>query len=63
MDGAPSTSDEDPESLVAGTKIIARVDGIHTVAMGDDVRLAVKTHLTHFFDPATGAPLRDPGTT
>jgi len=24
----------------------------------EDVRLAVKTHLAHFFDPATGDPLR-----
>jgi hypothetical protein len=48
----------DVGALVAGTKIIARVDGIHTVTMGQDVRLAVKTHLAHFFDPASGAPLR-----
>jgi len=26
--------------------------------MGQDVRLAVKTHLTHGFDPSSGAPLR-----
>ena len=58
VDGAPTAAEDDPEALVAGTKIIARVDGIHTVAMGQDVRLAVKTHLTHFFDPASGAPLR-----
>ena len=57
VDGAPVAAEDDPEALVAGTKIIARVDGIHTITMGQDVRLAVKTHLTHFFDPATGAPL------
>jgi multiple sugar transport system ATP-binding protein len=62
VDGAPTTSEDDPESLVAGTKIIARVDGIHTISMGQDVQLAVKTHLTHFFDPSSGAPLRAPGT-
>ncbi len=58
VDGAPAAGGDDPEALVAGTKIIARVDGIHTVAMGQDVALGVKTHLTHFFDPASGAPLR-----
>ncbi len=49
----------DPEALpVDKTLLIARVDGVHTVAMGQRVRLAVKTHLLHFFDPQTGAPLR-----
>ncbi len=51
--------DVDPESIpVDKTLLIARVDGVHTVAMGENVRLAVKTHLLHFFDPVTGAPLR-----
>ena len=51
--------DVDPEAIpVDKTLLIARVDGIHTVAMGERVRLAVKTHLLHFFDPETGAPLR-----
>ena len=51
--------DVDPEAIpVDKTLLIARVDGVHTVAMGERVRLAVKTHLLHFFDPATGAPLR-----
>jgi multiple sugar transport system ATP-binding protein len=51
--------DVDPEALpLDKTLLIARVDGVHTVAMGERVRLAVKTHLLHFFDPATGAPLR-----
>jgi multiple sugar transport system ATP-binding protein len=58
VDGAPTAAEDDPEALVTGTKVIARVDGIHTVAMGQDVRLAVKTHLTHFFDPTSGEPLR-----
>jgi multiple sugar transport system ATP-binding protein len=58
VDGAPTAGEDGHEALVAGTKIIARVDGIHTVTMGQDVRLAVKTHLAHFFDPASGAPLR-----
>ncbi len=57
VDGAPAASD-DEAGLVKGTKVIARIDGIHTVAMGQDVRLAVKTHLAHFFDPVTGDPLR-----
>jgi hypothetical protein len=38
--------------------IIARIDGVHVVAMGQRVRLAVKTHLLHFFDPAERRPLR-----
>ncbi len=51
--------DVDPEALpVDKTLLIARVDGVHTVAMGERVRLAVKTHLLHFFDPESGAPLR-----
>jgi multiple sugar transport system ATP-binding protein len=51
--------DVDPEALpVDKTLLIARVDGVHTVAMGEHVRLAVKTHLLHFFDPESGAPLR-----
>ena len=51
--------DTDPEAIpVDKTLLIARVDGVHTVAMGERVRLAVKTHLLHFFDPVSGAPLR-----
>lgn len=51
--------DLDTEALpIDKTLIIARVDGVHTVGMGEKVRLAVKTHLLHFFDPETGAPLR-----
>jgi hypothetical protein len=38
--------------------IIACVDGVRIVTTGDRVRLAVKTHLLHFFDPASGLPLR-----
>ena len=29
-----------------------------TTFEGQRVRLAVKTHLLHFFDPSSGAPLR-----
>jgi len=58
IDGVPTTSEDGTEALIEGTKVIARVDGIHTIAMGQQVRLAVKTHLAHFFDPATGEPLR-----
>jgi multiple sugar transport system ATP-binding protein len=57
IDGILLDPDDDSAS-VAETRIIARVDGVHVVSMGEPVRLAVKTHLTHFFDPATGAPLR-----
>ncbi len=50
--------DPDDDSLADGTRIIARIDGIHVVAMGERIRLALKTHLAHFFDPADGRPLR-----
>ena len=52
------TIDPDEETLEDGTPIIARIDGVHVVAMGEHVRLALKTHLAHFFDPADGRPLR-----
>jgi multiple sugar transport system ATP-binding protein len=58
VEGAPSPSDEGDEIARGHTRIVARVEGIHVVHAGDRVRLAVKTHLAHFFDPATGAPLR-----
>jgi len=62
LDGELVTADdgENGDSSVSGskTKLIAKVDGIHTVRTGDETRLAVKTHLAHFFDPATGQPLR-----
>ncbi len=53
----------DPDAVADGlpvdkTPLIARVDGVHIVAMGARVRLAVKTHLLHFFDPGSGEPLR-----
>jgi multiple sugar transport system ATP-binding protein len=57
VDGAPVAADDDDDQRGV-TKVIARIDGIHQVKMGDAVVLAVKTHLAHFFDPATGAPLR-----
>ncbi|HSP28961.1 MAG TPA: ATP-binding cassette domain-containing protein, partial [Ilumatobacteraceae bacterium] len=50
--------DPDDDSIADGTRIIARIDGIHVVAMGERIRLALKTHLAHFFDPADGRPLR-----
>jgi multiple sugar transport system ATP-binding protein len=66
LDVAPPPIDGamvDPDSVDDGapadkTLLIARIDGVHIVTMGQRVRLAVKTHLLHFFDPATGAPLR-----
>jgi multiple sugar transport system ATP-binding protein len=59
VDGAPVASEDGADDLDRNrTKIVARVDGIHTVSAGSDVRLSVKTHLMHFFDPATGSPLR-----
>ena len=58
VDGAPVTN-EDIEALdTTVTPIIARVEGIHEVDNDSEVRLAVKTHLVHFFDPVNGEPLR-----
>ena len=50
--------DSDGDVQVDGTPIIARIDGVHVVTMGEHIRLALKTHLAHFFDPADGRPLR-----
>jgi multiple sugar transport system ATP-binding protein len=50
--------DPDDDAPELGTPIIARIDGVHVVAMGEHIRLALKTHLAHFFDPADGRPLR-----
>ena len=50
--------DSDGDAPVDGTPIIARIDGVHVVAMGQRVQLALKTHLAHFFDPTDGRPLR-----
>jgi hypothetical protein len=58
IEGEPVSGEDGDAALVPGTKVIARVDGIHTIAMGQQVRLGVKTHLAHFFDPSTGDPLR-----
>jgi multiple sugar transport system ATP-binding protein len=58
VEGAP-TSGEDVDPLDAEvTRVIARVEGIHVVDNDSEVRLGIKTHLLHFFDPATGEPLR-----
>ncbi|HUF99128.1 MAG TPA: sn-glycerol-3-phosphate ABC transporter ATP-binding protein UgpC [Ilumatobacter sp.] len=52
-------NDDEADDITQGaTKVIARVEGVHVVDTGDQVTLAVKTHLAHFFDPATGDPLR-----
>jgi multiple sugar transport system ATP-binding protein len=56
IDGGSLDPDED--APVDGTPIIARIDGVHIVAMGEHIRLALKTHLAHFFDPTDGRPLR-----
>ncbi len=58
LEGAPVTADDGAEIDTTTTKVIARVEGIHTVETGADVTLGVKTHLAHFFDPQTGDPLR-----
>ena len=50
--------DSDGDAPVDGTPIIARIDGVHVVAMGQRVQLALKTHLAHFFDPTDGRPVR-----
>ncbi len=58
LDGAP-VDPEGPDELEAEgiTNIIARIDGIHIVNSGETVKLGVKTHLAHFFDPENGLPL------
>jgi ABC-type sugar transport system ATPase subunit len=53
-----SLVDPDDDAPLDGTPIIARIDGVHVVSMGERLRLALKTHLAHFFDPADGRPLR-----
>jgi multiple sugar transport system ATP-binding protein len=58
LEGTPVAAEDGEDVAVDATKLIARVEGIHVVDAGQDVTLAVKTHLAHFFDPATGAPLR-----
>ena len=58
LEGTPVAAEDGDEISTDTTRVIARVEGIHTVDAGQDVTLAVKTHLAHFFDPATGAPLR-----
>jgi multiple sugar transport system ATP-binding protein len=57
VEGVAASTDDDTVDR-SRTKLIARIDGIHDIAGGSTVRLAVKTHLAHFFDPASGAPLR-----
>jgi multiple sugar transport system ATP-binding protein len=58
LEGTPIAAEDGGEISTSTTKVIARVEGIHTVEAGSAVTLAVKTHLAHFFDPATGDPLR-----
>lgn len=57
LDGQPLSVEDGDEIAMSTTKIIARIDGIHYVTSGDSLRLGVKTHLAHFFDPDTGLPL------
>jgi ABC-type sugar transport system ATPase subunit len=49
---------EDGEVDTRNTKVVARIEGIHTVRPQESIELLVKTHLAHFFDPQSGAPLR-----
>ena len=57
LDGQPVSAEDGDETPLSTTKIIARIDGIHFVTSGENLRLGVKTHLAHFFDPDTGLPL------
>ena len=41
-----------------GTMVVARVDGTARVSIDQNVTLGVHTHRCHFFDRASGAPLR-----
>jgi multiple sugar transport system ATP-binding protein len=58
LEGAPVAAEDGDELVASITRVIARVEGIHTVMSGDRVTLGVKTHLAHFFEPGTGDPLR-----
>ena len=58
LEGTPVAAEDGEEISTSTTKVIARVEGVHVVETGAQISLAVKTHLTHFFDPATGQPLR-----
>ena len=58
VEGSPVAAEDGEEISMSTTKLIARVEGVHVVETGETIRLAVKTHLAHFFDPATGEPLR-----
>jgi multiple sugar transport system ATP-binding protein len=57
LDGAPVAAEEGDEISTTTTSLIARIDGIHFVRSDETVRLGVKTHLAHFFDPDSGLPL------
>ncbi len=41
-----------------GTVVVARVDGIARISVGDHVRLRVQTDRCHFFERTSGEPLR-----
>ena len=58
VEGAPVAAEDGDEVSTSATKFVARVDGVHVIETGQTVRLGVKTHLAHFFDRATGEPLR-----
>ena len=58
IEGAPVVAEDGDEVDTTATHVIARVEGIHVVETDSQVRLGVKTHLVHFFDPETGEPLR-----
>ena len=58
LEGAPPAAEDGEELSTSTTRFIARVEGVHVVETGQKIRLGVKTHLAHFFDPTTGGPLR-----
>jgi multiple sugar transport system ATP-binding protein len=57
LDGQPVAAEDGDETPTSTTSVIARIDGIHFVSSGENLRLGVKTHLAHFFDSDTGLPL------
>ncbi|MEO6651859.1 MAG: sn-glycerol-3-phosphate ABC transporter ATP-binding protein UgpC [Ilumatobacteraceae bacterium] len=58
VEGAPVNAEDEDQIDTSVTHVIARVEGVHVVENDSDARLAVKSHLFHFFDPASGQPLR-----
>ena len=55
---ASDQPDDDVALRRTDTKLTGKLDGTVRARAGDRLQLAVRTHLVHLFDPATGKPLR-----